>query len=54
MRSDNRQTDIFRDDPKRLIEAWRAQAETSRQQFPDDERRADYYSKRIEELEKLA
>lgn len=43
--------DLFRDDPQRLIDAWRTQAQTSREQFPNDERRDAYYRKKIEELE---
>lgn len=45
---------IFRDDPKRLVELWREAAETSRQQFPGDERRYNYYLAKAEELEKAA
>ena len=43
--------DLFRDDPKRIAGAWRAAAETCRQQFPDDEKRYAYYMGKAIELE---
>lgn len=55
MRSDQ-QTDIFRDDRQREIDAWRAAAETALIdiQFPQSERirRADYYTQQAERLER--
>lgn len=47
------QPDIFRDSPARQAEAWRAAAETCRQQFPGDEPRYRYYAERAERLEKM-
>lgn len=37
---------------KRLAKAWRQAAETSRQQFPDDEKRYRFYLDEAERLEK--
>jgi len=53
MRSDQ-QTDVFRDDPIRIAQAWRIAAETSRQQYPDRPDRADYYTQQAERLERSA
>ena len=50
MRSDQ-QTDIFRDARQVHIDAWRAAAETARQQFPNDTARHDFYDQQAERLE---
>lgn len=46
------QLDLYRHSPARLAEAWRAAAEASRQQFPDDHERYAYYAREAERLEK--
>lgn len=46
------QLDILRHSPARMAEAWRAAAEASRRQFPDDEARYRYYTERAERLER--
>lgn len=51
MRSDQ-QTDIFRDARQVHIDAWRAAAETARQQFPHDTKRHDFYDQQAERLER--
>ena len=53
MRSDQ-QTDIFRDARQVHIDAWRAAAETARQQFPHDTARHTYYYEQAERLERSA
>ena len=53
MRSDQ-QTDIFRDARQVNIDAWRAAAETARQQFPNDTARRTYYTQQAERLERSA
>ena len=53
MRSDQ-QTDIFRDARQVHIDAWRAAAETARQQFPNDTARHTYYTEQAERLERSA
>lgn len=49
------QLDVFRDDPKRLAQAWRVAADTALRdvQFTDDERktRHDYYLAEAQRLE---
>ena len=45
------QPDLYRDSPTRHAEAWRAAAETCRQQFPDDLDRYRYYADRATQLE---
>lgn len=37
----------------KLAKAWRAAAETSKQQFPDDEKRYRYYIKQAEHYERM-
>lgn len=54
MRSDNNQTDIFRDDPALIARQWREAAETSAKQFPDDVRRKDYYMAEAQRWERIA
>ena len=44
------QLDIFDHSPAKQAEAWRAAAEASRQQFPDDDRRYRYYADRAEQI----
>jgi len=53
MRSDQ-QTDAFRDAVDVHIKAWRAAAETARQQFPHDTARHSYYTQQAERLERSA
>lgn len=48
----DRQPDLLRDSPAKQAQAWRAAAESSRQQFPDDHERYRYYEERAEKLEK--
>lgn len=52
------QLDVFRDDPKRIAQAWRVAADTALRdvQFTDDERasRAAYYLAEAERLERAA
>ena len=45
------QPDLYRDSPTRHAEAWRAAAESCRQQFPDDHARYRYYADRATQLE---
>ncbi|WP_337054033.1 hypothetical protein [Pseudoxanthomonas sp. USHLN014] len=52
MRHDQ-QTDLFRDDPARKAKEWRDAAETSLKQFPEDQRRYDYYASNAERWEAL-
>lgn len=52
MRSDNNQLDLYRDSPQRMAQAWRAAAETARQQYPNDTDRHAYYLREAERLEK--
>lgn len=47
----DRQLDAFRDSPAKHAEAWRAAAESSREQFPDDHARYRYYADRAAQLE---
>lgn len=47
------QIDAFRDSPAKQAQAWRAAAESSRQQFPDDHERYRYYEERAEQLERM-
>ena len=48
------QLDVFRDDPSRLAQVWRDAAEASRQQFPDDQQRYDYYIREAQRYERVA
>lgn len=45
------QLDILRHSDARMAKAWRAAAETARQQFPDDDERYRYYAREAERLE---
>ena len=54
MRSDTTQQDLYRDDPRRLAQQWRAAAEASAQQFPRDTARRDYYLAEADRLEAAA
>lgn len=45
------QLDVFDHSPARLAQAYRAAAETSRQQFPLDDSRARYYEREAEKYE---
>lgn len=47
------QLDLYRHSPARMAQAWRAAAESSRQQFPDDHERYRYYEERAEQLERM-
>ena len=53
MRSDQ-QTDIFRDARQVHIDAWRAAAETARQQFPNDTARHAHYDNEADRIEREA
>lgn len=46
------QLDLYRHSPARLAEAWRAAAEASRKQFPEDEARYRYYADQAKQLER--
>ena len=48
------QLDAFRDAAQVHIEAWRAAAETARQQFPHDTARHSYHTEQAERLERSA
>ena len=50
MRSDQ-QLDLINHNDARMAEAWRAAAETARQQFPNDTARHDFYDQQAERLE---
>lgn len=52
--SHDQQTDLFRDDPKRMAEVWRQAAETARKQFPEDDARYAHYMTEAEPLEAIA
>ena len=47
------QLDILRDSPARQAEAWRAAAESAKQQFPNDVARYRYYADEAERLERM-
>ncbi|WP_170298353.1 hypothetical protein [Pseudoxanthomonas jiangsuensis] len=51
MRSDTTQRDLYRDDPRRMAELYRIQAETSLRQFPNDTARYQHYLAEAERLE---
>ncbi|ADV26978.1 hypothetical protein Psesu_1128 [Pseudoxanthomonas suwonensis 11-1] len=53
MRSDTTQRDLYRDSPQKQAQQWRAAAEASLQQFPNDTRRYRYYTEQAERLEAL-
>ena len=53
MRSDQ-QLDLINHNDARMAEAWRAAAETARQQFPHDTARHSYYTEQAERLERSA
>ena len=48
------QRDLYRDDPRRQAQHWRAAAEASAQQFPSDTARRDYYLAEADRLEAAA
>lgn len=52
MRSDNCQTDIFRNRPPSSVQ-WRDAAEKCAEQFPGDQRRLNYYLEGMALAEKL-
>ena len=54
MQSDTTQRDLYRDDPRRQAQQWRAAAEASAQQFPHDTARRDYYLAEAKRLETAA
>ena len=53
MRSDQ-QTDAFRDSARAHIDAWRAAAQTARQQFPNDTARHAHYDNEADRIEREA
>ena len=53
MKSDQ-QLDLINHGDARIAEAWRAAAETARQQFPHDTARHTYYTEQAERLERSA
>ena len=53
MKSDQ-QLDLINHGDSRMAEAWRAAAETARQQFPHDTARHTYYTEQAERLERSA
>ena len=53
MKSDQ-QLDLINHGDARMAEAWRAAAETARQQFPHDTARHTYYYEQAERLERSA
>ena len=53
MRPDQ-QLDVFQHSPQRLAQAWRAAAETARQQFPHDTARHAHYDNEADRIEREA
>lgn len=49
----DRQPDLLRDSPAKQAQAWRAAAEASRKQSPDDHARYRYYADRAAQLERM-
>jgi hypothetical protein len=47
-------TDLFRDSADRVAQQWRAAAEASRAQFPEDADRLKYYLSRADFYENIA
>lgn len=54
MNKPGQQLDIIRHAPKSMAQAFRIAAETSRKQYPHDERRAEYYDREADRLEREA